>query len=36
MRSIAAFLTGDVESTKRVELSLSETGVWNSGAGGRC
>ncbi|WP_397538975.1 NAD(P)-binding domain-containing protein [Rummeliibacillus pycnus] len=36
VRSIAAFLAGDVESAKRVELSLPETGVCNSGAGGCC
>ncbi|MFJ5624852.1 NAD(P)-binding domain-containing protein [Peribacillus loiseleuriae] len=36
IRSIAAFLAGDVESAKRVELSLPETGVCNSGAGGCC
>lgn len=36
VRSIVAFLAGDEESAKRVELSLPETGVCNSGAGGCC
>ena len=36
VRSIVAFLAGDQESVKRVELSLPETGVCNSGAGGCC
>ena len=36
VRSIVAFLAGDQESAKRVELSLPETGVCNSGAGGCC
>ncbi|MFJ7746921.1 FAD-dependent oxidoreductase [Peribacillus sp. NPDC097295] len=36
VRSIVAFLAGDEESAKHVELSLPETGVCNSGAGGCC
>ena len=36
VRSIAAFLAGDVESANRVELNLPETGVCNSGVGGCC
>lgn len=36
VRSLAAFLAGDMESAKRVELNLPETGVCNSGAGGCC
>jgi len=36
VRSIAAFLAGDEEGSKRVELNLPETGVCNSSSGGCC
>ena len=36
VRSIAAALTGDDESARRVELVLPETGVCSSDAGGSC
>lgn len=36
VRSIAAYLAGDISSSKHVELSLPETGVCNSGLGGCC
>ena len=36
VRSVAAYLAGDMESARNVELSLPETGVCHSGAGGCC
>lgn len=36
VRSIVAFLAGDVKSSKLVVLNLPETGVCNSGIGGCC
>ena len=36
VRSITSYLAGDLESAKRVELILPETGVCNSGIGGCC
>lgn len=36
VRSIAAFLAGDVKSSQLVVLNLPETGVCNSGLGGCC
>ncbi|MGM9948911.1 MAG: NAD(P)-binding domain-containing protein [Lysinibacillus sp.] len=36
VRSVAAYLAGDLESARNVELSLPETGVCHSGAGGCC
>ncbi|MDY0409018.1 hypothetical protein RWD45_16035 [Virgibacillus soli] len=36
VRSVVAYLAGDLEAAKLVQLSLPETGVCNSGAGGCC
>lgn len=36
VRSITSYLAGDLESAKRVELVLPETGVCSSGVGGCC
>ncbi|WP_102691589.1 NAD(P)-binding domain-containing protein [Rummeliibacillus pycnus] len=36
VRSVVAYLTGDLESAKDVKLNLPETGVCNSGLGGCC
>lgn len=36
VRSITAFLSGDIESANNLELKLPETGVCNSGLGGCC
>ncbi|CAM5215806.1 Thioredoxin reductase OS=Ureibacillus acetophenoni OX=614649 GN=SAMN05877842_106157 PE=4 SV=1 [Ureibacillus acetophenoni] len=36
VRSITSYLAGDVESAKRVELTLPETGVCSSGISGCC
>lgn len=36
VRSVAAYLAGDVEAARDVQLSLPETGVCHSGTGGCC
>lgn len=36
VRSVAAYLAGDLEAAKEVQLNLPETGVCHSGAGGCC
>ncbi len=36
VRSVVAYLAGDVEAARNVQLSLPETGVCHSGAGGCC
>jgi hypothetical protein len=36
VRSVVAALTGDMEAARRVELTLPETGVCSSTAGGEC
>lgn len=36
VRSIVAYLTGDIDSSRHVALNLPETGVCNSGIGGCC
>lgn len=36
VRSVVAYLAGDIESARNVQLSLPETGVCHSGIGGCC
>ena len=36
VRSVVAYLAGDIEAASTVKLSLPETGVCNSGLGGCC
>ena len=36
VRSVVAYLAGDIEAARNVQLSLPETGVCHSGAGGCC
>lgn len=36
IRSVVAYLAGDIEAAEKVELNLPETGVCHSGAGGCC